>query len=69
MHYAKGALGVRWTASDSNGARGVYGPATIHGGQWPCEPQGTDPDGDGYPGNCPSQTPPSGPQAASTSRR
>ncbi|HUQ63817.1 MAG TPA: Calx-beta domain-containing protein [Acidimicrobiales bacterium] len=58
--------GGSMSASDSNGASGVYGPAKIHGGLWPCEAPGTDPNGDGYVGNCLSSPPPSGPQNAST---
>ena len=56
--------GGTMTATDSNGASGIYGPATIHGGMWPCEPPGEDPNNDGYPGNCPNPAPPSGPQEA-----
>jgi hypothetical protein len=54
------------TATDPDGAKAQYGPAVISGGLWPCEDVGTDPDGDGVTGNCPSSAPASGPQAAST---
>jgi hypothetical protein len=46
------------TASDSDGAKGVYGPAVIHGGLWPCNETGDR--------NCPASGPASGPQGAST---
>ena len=58
--------GGSMSASDANGAVGKYGPATIHGGLWPCEEPGTDPNGDGYVGNCLGSPPPSGPQNAHT---
>lgn len=58
--------GGSMSASDSNGAKGVFGPAVIHGGLWPCEEPGTDPNEDGYVGNCLTSAPPSGPQNAST---
>jgi hypothetical protein len=59
--------GTPISQSDADGAKAQYGPAVIHGGLWPCEPVGTDPDGDGVTGNCPSVTPASGPQSASAS--
>ena len=49
------------SANDADGAAGVYGPATIFGGRWPCEDKGIDSDGDGNPGNCTVTAPPSGP--------
>jgi hypothetical protein len=43
------------TQTDDNGAIANYGPATIFGGRWPCDPD-----------NCVLSPPPSGPLAAST---
>ena len=56
--------GGSMSASDGDGAKGIRGPATIHGGTWPCEAQGVDENGDGVAGNCASNTPASGPSEA-----